>query len=238
MGSAKRPLAERMRPERLEDFVGQEHILGPGKPLRRQIERDELTSIILWGPPGVGKTTLARLIARRDALRVHPLQRGAQRHQGDQSGDGRRRAPAPPGPPHHPVHRRNSPLQQSAAGRLSAVRGARRHHPDRRHHGEPVVRGDLGAAFALARVCAARPHRAGDRDAARPGAAGGGADGFGRAAGADRHLLQRRRAPGLQHAGSGRRRPRARRADRKPPWRTPCSARCCSTTRAAKSTST
>ena len=58
------PLAEQLRPQRLEEFVGQEHILGPGKPLRMQIERDELTSMILWGPPGVGKTTLATLIAR------------------------------------------------------------------------------------------------------------------------------------------------------------------------------
>jgi putative ATPase len=61
---AGRPLADRMRPRTLEEFVGQEHIIGPGKPLRARIERDDLGSLILWGPPGSGKTTLAHLIAR------------------------------------------------------------------------------------------------------------------------------------------------------------------------------
>jgi putative ATPase len=58
------PLAERMRPRTLDEVVGQEKLLGPGKPLRVQIENDNLSSMLFWGPPGCGKTTLARLIAR------------------------------------------------------------------------------------------------------------------------------------------------------------------------------
>jgi len=62
--SSSRPLADRMRPRTLDEFVGQEHLLASGKPLRAQIESDTTSSMILWGPPGCGKTTLAKLIAR------------------------------------------------------------------------------------------------------------------------------------------------------------------------------
>src|SRR5215470_17912761 len=62
--AANQPLAERMRPRTLDEFVGQEKLLGPGKPLRLQIESDNIGSMLFWGPPGCGKTTLARLIAR------------------------------------------------------------------------------------------------------------------------------------------------------------------------------
>ena len=59
------PLANRLRPETLEEFAGQEHLLGKGKMLRQLIERDQISSMIFWGPPGVGKTTLASIIANR-----------------------------------------------------------------------------------------------------------------------------------------------------------------------------
>src|SRR5438477_7595026 len=67
------PLAERMRPQTLPEFVGQQHVLGSGKLLRRALEAKELPSLILWGPPGVGKTTLGRLLAAEVGARFVPM---------------------------------------------------------------------------------------------------------------------------------------------------------------------
>jgi putative ATPase len=71
--NAAAPLAERLRPKTLEEYVGQEHLLAPGKPLRAQIDRGDLRSLILWGPPGVGKTTLANLLARATQAEFVPF---------------------------------------------------------------------------------------------------------------------------------------------------------------------
>ena len=68
-----RPLADRMRPESLGDVVGQDHLIGAAGPLGRMVANGRMTSIILWGPPGTGKTTIARLLADQSDLEFEPL---------------------------------------------------------------------------------------------------------------------------------------------------------------------
>ena len=67
------PLAERLRPQTLDDYIGQEHLVGPGSILRRMIDSGNVSSFILWGPPGVGKTTLARIIANTTKSKFYTL---------------------------------------------------------------------------------------------------------------------------------------------------------------------
>src|SRR5262249_44113829 len=71
--AADRPLADRMRPTRLDEVVGQDKLIGRGRALRRMIEEDRLQSLIFWGPPGTGKTTLARIIADATSARFIPF---------------------------------------------------------------------------------------------------------------------------------------------------------------------
>ena len=70
---SRSPLAARLRPRNLDDMVGQRHLLAPGKPLRALIDADRLSSVILWGPPGTGKTSLARLVAATTEKRFEEL---------------------------------------------------------------------------------------------------------------------------------------------------------------------
>ena len=124
------PLAERMRPRTLDDYVGQKHLVGEGAVLRKMIDAGRISSFILWGPPGVGKTTLAQIIANK--LETEILQFSLP----------------------HPVYRRDTSILQVAARLLARSRGAWRRHAYRSHYRESVVRGNTPFAVALPVVCA------------------------------------------------------------------------------------
>ncbi|HET6224202.1 MAG TPA: AAA family ATPase, partial [Dongiaceae bacterium] len=72
-GLAPRPLADRLRPKSIAEIVGQDHLLGPDGPIGRMVASGRLSSMVLWGPPGCGKTTLARLLAEHTKLHFEPL---------------------------------------------------------------------------------------------------------------------------------------------------------------------
>ena len=147
------PLAARMRPRTLDEFVGQEEIVGQGSILRAAIEKDDLTSMIFWGPPGCGKSTLAAVIAQRTNHAFEPfsavtsgvpeirkvIQRAKETAQGQRPED-------------DSLHRRNPSLQQGPAGRAAASCRGRHDPADRRDHGEPIFRGQLAPDLALSHI--------------------------------------------------------------------------------------
>ena len=154
------PLAERLRPHTIDEVIGQRHLLAPGKPLAVAFASGKLHSMILWGPPGVGKTTLARLMANAFNAEFIALSAVLSGVKDIREAVARAEATlAPVGPADDPVRRRGASLQQGAAGRVPAVRRAGHGHLHRRHHREPVVRGERRAAVAGGRVRAGTARR-------------------------------------------------------------------------------
>ena len=155
------PLADRLRPRALDEVVGQDHLLGSDGTLTRMLERGSLASLILWGPPGVGKTTIARLLAERAGL--HFVQLSAVfsgvadlKRAFEEAGAAPARRAG-----HAAVRRRDPPLQPRPAGRVPAGGRGRHRHPGRRHDRKPVLRAERRAAVALPGAGAAAAGRRG-----------------------------------------------------------------------------
>ena len=165
---APHPLADRLRPQSLAEIVGQDHLLGPEGPIGRMVASRQLASMILWGPPGCGKTTIARLLAQGTDLAFEPLSAVfsgvADLRKVFEAAKKRREM----GARHLALCRRDPPLQPRPAGRLSALCRGRHGDPGRRHDREPVLRADRGAVVARPGLCAAPPRRRRPRNPAAP----------------------------------------------------------------------
>ena len=143
------PLAARMRPVALDDVVGQRHLLAPGRPLRVLLESDRLSSLILWGPPGTGKTTIAKLIAGATAKAFESLSAVSAGVKDVREIAERARARlGEHGPGHDPVPRRGPPLQPRPARRPPPVRRGGPARLRRCDHREPVLLAHRPAALA------------------------------------------------------------------------------------------
>ena len=152
------PLALRLRPRSLDEFVGQEQVLGERSALRLAIAEDRVGSAILYGPPGTGKTTLARIVAETTGAAFEELSAVSATVEGRARGAragaraARRQRAAD-----DPLPRRDPPLQQGPAGRAPAGGRGGARDADRRDDREPVLRGQLGAALALSRSTSCEP---------------------------------------------------------------------------------
>ena len=137
---APRPLADKLRPHKLDEVVGQDHLLGANGALTRMLSTRSLGSLVFWGPPGTGKTTVARLLAQATDLHFEQILGGVLRRRRSEEGvRGGARAPRKRAG-HAAFCGRDPPLQSRPAGQLPARNGGRHHRAGRRHHREPVVR--------------------------------------------------------------------------------------------------
>ncbi len=148
-----------MRPEGLDDVVGQPALLGPDGALRAAIEGDRVPSMILYGPPGSGKTTLARVVASSTSAAFEELLGGLGHGRRRAGGDGAGARPPCGRNGHGALPGRDPPLQPGPAGRAAAGGGGRPADADRRHDPEPLVRGQRGPGLPHARLGARAPGR-------------------------------------------------------------------------------
>ena len=140
-----RPLAERLRPRALDEVVGQEHVTGPDGALGRMVAAGKLSSLILWGPPGTGKTSIARLLADAVGLRFVAISAVFSGVADLKKIFAEAQTAARIGQRTLVVRRRDPPLQSHPAGRLPAVRRGWHGDPGRGDHRESELRTERGA---------------------------------------------------------------------------------------------